>query len=62
MLNDIREDIRHLEQRMDARFENVEVRLNILDQKLDQRFAWLLGVQVMTLLAIVGTAAAILVR
>ncbi len=39
--------IRHLEQRMDARFER-------LDGKVDRQFVWLLGVQITTLVAIVA--------
>ena len=76
MVNGIREAIVNLEQRMDRRFEAIELRLTALDQKLDQRivaldqkldqrvaaldqkldqrFAWLLGVQITTLIAIVA--------
>ena len=87
MLTGIREAIVNLEQRMDRRFETIELRLTALDQKLDhgvaaldqkldqrivaldqkldqrvaaldqkldQRFAWLLGVQITTLIAIVA--------
>jgi uncharacterized coiled-coil protein SlyX len=65
MLTGIREAMVSLEQRMDRRFEAVELRLTALDQKLDRsvtaldqkldhRFSWLLGVQVTTLIAIVA--------
>ena len=54
MVNGIREAMVHLEERMDRRFEAVELRLADVDQKLDQRFAWLLGVQITTLIAIVA--------
>ena len=89
MLSGIREAIVNLEQRMDRRFEAVELRLAALDQKLDgsvaaldqkldrsvaaldqklsgldqkldQRFAWVIGIQVTTLLAMVTTLVAII--
>ena len=58
-----------LEQRMDRRFEQVELRLTAMDQKidvkaaglehkLDQRFAWLIGLQITTILAFVGAVVA----
>ena len=73
MLNGIREAIINLELRMDRRFELVEHRLTALDlkldqatatlnHKLDQRFGWLVGIQVTTLLAIVAAMAAIVGR
>ena len=54
-----------LTDRMDRRFESLDLRLAALDQKLDgsvaaldqkldQRFAWLLGAQITTLIAIVA--------
>ena len=43
-----------LEQRMDRRFQVIDQRLTLLDQKLDQRFAWLVGIQLTTLVAIVA--------
>ena len=50
---------------IDRRFERIELqlagldqkldqRVAALDQKLDQRFAWLMGVQITTLIAIVA--------
>ena len=71
MVNGIREAIVNLEQRMDRRFEAVELQLAGLDQKLDQsvaaldqkldlRFAWVIGIQVTTLLAMVTTLVAII--
>ena len=42
-----------LERRMDARFEQLE-------HKLDQRFAWLIGLQITTILAFVGSVIAII--
>ena len=59
---------------IDRRFESIEQRLNVLDQKmdtgfaavdhkLDQRFAWLVGIQLTTTAAAVGTVlAALLAR
>ena len=70
MINGIRDALVSLEQRMDRRFESLEQRLNALDQKMDagvaaqdHRFAWLVGIQLTTTAAVVGTLlAALLVR
>ena len=77
MINGIRDALVSLEQRMDRRFEGIdrrfeslEQRLNALDQKMDagvaaqdHRFAWLVGIQLTTTAAVVGTLlAALLVR
>jgi hypothetical protein len=45
--------IRHLEQRMDARFESVDRRFDALDGKMSRQFMWLVGMHVTTLVAIV---------
>ena len=59
---------------MDRRFESLDQRLNVLDQKMDtgfaaldqkmdHRFAWLVGIQLTTTTAAVGTVlAALLAR
>lgn len=53
--------IRHLEQRMDARFEGVDRRFDALEGKMSRQFMWLIGIQVTTLAAIVTALAAIVV-
>jgi predicted nucleic acid-binding Zn-ribbon protein len=64
-LIEIRDSIRHLEQRFDARFEQldrrfeargdaVDRRFEALDDKISRHFTWLVGIQVTTLVAIVG--------
>ncbi|MEQ1759415.1 MAG: hypothetical protein ABL986_13925 [Vicinamibacterales bacterium] len=50
---DIRESIRHLEHRMDAGFESVDRRFGELDQKMSRQFAWLVGIIVTVLVAVV---------
>lgn len=54
VVNGLRDAIAGLEERMDRRFEAVDRRLDGLDHKIDQRFAWLVGIQVTTLVAIVA--------
>jgi hypothetical protein len=39
---------------MDARFEGVDRRIDALDDKVSRQFVWLVGLQVTTLVAIVG--------
>ena len=57
-LVEVRDAIRHLEQRMDARFEGVDRRLDTVDRRIDaldekvsRQFVWLVGIQVTTLVA-----------
>ena len=45
--------IRHLEQRMDTRFETLERRIDALDVTVSRQFMWLVGIQMTTLAAIV---------
>ncbi|MEQ1759964.1 MAG: hypothetical protein ABL986_16735 [Vicinamibacterales bacterium] len=52
--SDMRETMRHFENRMDVRFESVDRRLEQLDQKMSRQFLWLVGVQMTTLVAMVG--------
>lgn len=47
---------------IDRRFESIDLRFDRFDQKLDQRFAWLVEIQVLTLLGVVSTAVAIFAR
>jgi hypothetical protein len=67
-LLEVREAVRSLERRMDGRFEaldrrfesvdrrfdTVDRRIDALDQKLSNHFVWLVGLQVTTLVAIIG--------
>ena len=67
-LVELRDAICHLEQRMDTRFagidhrfegidrrfETMDRRLEGLDDKVSRQFVWLVGVQVTTLVAVVG--------
>ena len=57
----VEDAIRHLEHRMDARFEGVDRRFDALDSKMSRQFMWLIGIQVTTLAAIVTALAAIVV-
>ena len=69
---EVRDAVRNLERRMDARFEAVDRRFenmerridtldaglsrraDALDDKISRQFIWLVGIQVTTLVAIVG--------
>lgn len=53
-LLEVRDAVRHLEQRMDARFETMDRRIDRLDDKVSRQFVWLVGLQLTTLVAIVG--------
>jgi len=67
-LVEVREAVRSLERHMDARFEAVDHRfeavdrrfdtmdrrIDALDDKVSRQFVWLVGLQVTTLVAIVG--------
>ncbi len=50
-LVEVREAVHRLEQRMDTRFD-------ALDDKVSRQFVWLVGMQVTTLVAIVGALVA----
>jgi len=51
---ELRDAVRHLDQKMDARFDLVERRFESRDDKISRHFVWIVGVQVTTLVAIVG--------
>ena len=58
---ELRDAVRHLDQKMDARFDLVERRcesadrrFESMDDKISRHFVWIVGVQVTTLVAIVG--------
>jgi hypothetical protein len=57
-LIDIRDSIRQLEHRFDRRFETLEDKLDrrydAADDKMSRQFSWLVGIQLTTLVAIVG--------
>ena len=53
-LMDLRASIRHLEQRIDARFD-------ALEDKMSRQFMWIVGIQMTTLLAIITMLGAIVV-
>ena len=50
-LVEVRDAIRHLEHRVDTRMDG-------LDDKVSRQFVWLVGIQVTTLVAIVGALVA----
>ena len=63
-LSDVRGAIRHLEQRVDVRFDTLDRRfdalddktsrqIHALDHKVSSQFMWIVGIQVTTLVALV---------
>ena len=57
----LQDAVRHLDQKMDGRFdlvdrrfEAVDRRFESMDDKISRQFVWVVGVQVTTLVAIVG--------
>ena len=46
--------IDRLDARLDQRTDRIEQRIDVLDQKVSRQFLWLAGVQLTTLLAIIG--------
>jgi hypothetical protein len=54
ILVDIRDSIRQLERRFDARLDGVDRRTEALEDKMSRQFSWVVGIQVTTLVAIVG--------
>lgn len=57
-LLEVRDTVRHLEQRLEARFDTLEqrteARYRALEDKVSRQFVWTVGVQVTTFVAIVG--------
>jgi uncharacterized coiled-coil protein SlyX len=45
--------------RLNSRMDRLEIRMDGFDHKLDQRFGWLIGIQVATLLAMVASFVAL---
>jgi uncharacterized coiled-coil protein SlyX len=62
-LLEVRDSVRHLEQRLEARFDaferRVDTRIGALEDKVSRQFVWTVGVQVTTF---VGLVAALLSR
>ena len=63
-VQDVREGLRQLGERVDRLWgrvdqlaERMDRRFDTLDEKVDRHFAWLVGVQVATLVAVVGALA-----
>ena len=50
------------EARMDSRFNHFDARLLSLEQKVDRQFVWLVGIQLTTMITVVGVLAAAYVR
>ena len=57
----LQDAVRHLDQKMDGRFdlvdrrfEAVDRRFESMDDKISRQFIWVVGVQVTTLVAVVG--------
>jgi uncharacterized coiled-coil protein SlyX len=48
-----------IETKVDALDVRIETKVDALDHKLDQRFAWLMGIQVTTTLALLGAMIAL---
>jgi len=46
--------VARLERRMDARFNQVEQRIDNLDSRISRQFTWLVGLHVATLITVVG--------
>jgi tetrahydromethanopterin S-methyltransferase subunit G len=66
-IDDVRDELGKLRQDMNRQFESVDRRIDsidhrfdLLDAKVSRQFVWLVGVQVMTLAAVVTSLATIL--
>lgn len=57
-IDDVRDAIKGLDERMERRFEGVDRRFDSLERKLDSHFKWLVGVVV----AAFGTVASLILR
>lgn len=51
---ELRDSVRHIDQKMETRFDLVDRRFVTLEDKVSRQFIWVIGVQVTTLVAIVG--------
>ena len=66
-LSEVRDSIRHMEQRLDDRFAGMEQRFQHLEQRVDvrfdvleQRFSTMINAQMVTLAAIIGGFVAVI--
>lgn len=53
-LLEVRDSVRHLEQRLEARLDRMEARFGTLEDRVSRQFVWTVGVQVTTFVAIVA--------
>jgi len=60
MIVGLEEAVTQLRADMNRQFEAVDRRLELMDAKISRQFVWLVGVQVMTLAAVVTSLATIL--
>lgn len=51
---ELREMVIHLDQKVDRFREELAARIDALDQKVSKQFIWLVGIQIMVLLAVIG--------
>jgi len=60
MVDGLGREVANLRKDMNRGFDSLARRLEILDERVGRQFVWLVGVQVMTLAAVVTSLAAIL--
>jgi hypothetical protein len=60
MVDELGRDVANLRKDMNRGFDSLGRRLEILDERVGRQFVWLVGIQVMTLAAVVTSLAAIL--
>lgn len=53
-IRDLLAEINRRVDRIELRIDRVELRLDALDDKMSRQFLWLVGVQITTLVAVVG--------
>lgn len=56
-LGELRGELHGLREDMGRRFDAVDGRFEAIDQKVDRHFTWLVGVQVASLVAVLGALA-----
>ena len=59
-LSEVRDSIRHLEQRFDSRFQHLEQRVDVRFDVLEQRYSSMINAQMVTLAAIIGGFVAVI--
>jgi uncharacterized coiled-coil protein SlyX len=60
MVDELGREVANLRKDMNRGFDSLGRRLEILDERVGRQFVWLVGIQVMTLAAVVTSLAAIL--